>query len=81
MLWIKDVLADPDAEMFDGYESKTRKYNPNKRISVVKGNYVVVIEMQKSGHATFITAYVADNSIEKIRQSPKWRKWGNKKGR
>ena len=75
MLWIKDVLADPDAEMFDGYESKTRKYNSNKRVSVVKGNYVVVIEMQKGGHATFITAYVADNSIEKIKQSPKREKW------
>lgn len=75
MLWIKDALADPDAVMYDGYESKKKKHNPNKRVSVVKGNYVVVIEQQKQGHATFITAYVADNSIEKIKQSPKWTSW------
>ena len=81
MLWIKDTLADPNADMYDGYESKTRKYNPNKRISVVKGNYVVVIELQKGGHATFITAYVADNSIDKIKLSPKWKSWDNKKRR
>ena len=64
-----------DAVMYDGYESKKKKHNPNKRVSVVKGNYVVVIELQKQGHATFITAYVADNSIEKIKQSPKWTSW------
>lgn len=78
MLWIKDTLADPEAVMYEGYESKKKKYNPNKRVSVVKGNYVVVIELQKQGHATFITAYVADNSIEKIEQSPKWESWKNK---
>ena len=61
--------------MYDGYDSKKKKHNPNKRVSVVKGNYVVVIELQKQGHATFITAYVADNSIEKIKQSPKWTSW------
>lgn len=75
MLWIKDTLVDPDAVMYDGYDSKKKKHNPNKRVSVVKGNYVVVIELQKQGHATFITAYVADNSIEKIKQSPKWTSW------
>lgn len=75
MPWIKDTLADPEAVMYEGYESKKRKYNPNKRVSVVKGNYVVVIELQKQGHATFITAYVADNSIGKIEQSPKWKSW------
>ena len=64
--------------LYEGYESKKKKYNPNKRVSVVKGNYVVVIELQKQGHATFITAYVADNSIEKIEQSPKWKSWKNK---
>lgn len=73
MLWIRDVLQDPDADLYEGYENKRKTYNHNKRVAVVKNNYIVVIELQKNGTATFITAYVADESIGKIRQSPKWK--------
>jgi len=72
MMWIKEVLADPEAEMYIGYESKSRTLSHNKRISVVKGDYVVVIQLYSERDARFITAYVADNSIEKIRSNPKW---------
>ena len=72
MMWIKDVLADPEAEMYVGYDSKTKSQSRDKRISVVKGNYVVVIQIYSEKDARFITAYVADNSIGKIRSNPKW---------
>ena len=49
-----------------------KKLSHNKRISVVKGDYVVVIQIYSEADARFITAYVADNSIEKIRNNPKW---------
>lgn len=75
ILWIKDVLVDKDAEMYVGYENRTKRYNKNKRVSVVKGNYVVVIELQKNGTATFITAFVADNSIEKVISGHKWNEY------
>ena len=39
---------------------------------MVKGDYVVVIQLYKEDHARFITAYVADNSIEKIIKGPEW---------
>lgn len=73
MMWIKDVLMDESAKMVKGYDSKTKSYVSNKRVSIVKGNYVVVIQLYGTPvKAKFITAYVADNSIDKILSSPKW---------
>lgn len=72
MMWIKDVLADKNAKMYIGYDSKIKGYIRSKRVSVVKGDYVVVIQLYKENHARFITAYVADNSIEKIKKGPEW---------
>ena len=80
MMWIKDVLADKDAKMYVGYDSKTKGYSRSKRVSVVKGDYVVVIQLYKEAQAKFITAYVADNSISKITNGPEWTpKKGGKK--
>lgn len=74
--WIKEVLVDKNAQMFEGYDKTTKKYSRKKRVAVVVGNYVVIIQMfvGKDGatHAKFITAYVADNSIDKILHSPIW---------
>ena len=72
MMWIKDVLADKEAKMYVGYDSKEKRYTGSKRVSVVKGDYVVVIQFYQEDHARFITAYVADNSIDKITSGPEW---------
>lgn len=72
MMWIKDVLADKDAKLYVGYDNKTKNYDQTKRVSVVKGDYVVVIELYKETDARFITAFVADNSIGKITSGPEW---------
>ena len=72
MMWIKDVLADKEAKMYVGYDSKTKGYTRSKRVSVVKGDYVVVIQLYKEDQARLITAYVADNSISKITSGPEW---------
>lgn len=74
MMWIKDVLADKDAKMYVGYDSKVKGYSQTKRVSVVKGDYVVVIQIYKENEARFITAFVADNSINKITSGPEWKK-------
>lgn len=73
IFWIRVVLEDPSAEMYVGYDNKKKSYNRSSRVSVVKGNYVVVIQFYRERMARFITAYVADNSINKIKQSPKWK--------
>lgn len=74
MLWIKDALADPEAELYVGYDKERRSYDNSRRVAVVKGDYTVIIRLKDDQNAKFVTAYVADNSIEKIRTSPQWTK-------
>lgn len=81
MMWIKDVLMDKDAKMYEGYDSKTKSYTNSKRVSVVKGDYVVVIQLYRELEARFITAYVADNSIGKIKSGPVWKNEGTENKR
>ncbi|MCK5607442.1 hypothetical protein KAR91_36495 [Candidatus Pacearchaeota archaeon] len=74
--WIKLTLQHPDAELYCGWDKYKKRYDPTRRVSVVYGNYAVIIQLTKKHDGTlkgeFKTAYVADNSIEKIRNSPKW---------
>lgn len=71
--WIKANLIDPSAELYQGWDKEKKANVPNCRVSVTYGNYVVIIRMNsKPGSADFITAYVADQSISKIRSGPRW---------
>jgi len=78
--WIKCALEDPNSERFIGWDKYTKTYNRKRRVTVVMGNYVVVIALTKSNNADFVTAYLADtparngrpSTIDKIKSSPKW---------
>lgn len=74
--WIRATLQHPNAELYCGWDKCKKRYDPKWRVSVVYGNYVVIIQLTKKHDGTlkghFKTAYVADNSIGKIRNSPKW---------
>jgi len=76
--WIKATLAHPHAEVYQGWAKKTKTYDSNRRVGIIYESFVVVIQIAKRDHtnkpltANFITAYVADNSIKKIRKSPRW---------
>lgn len=74
--WIKAVLESPDAELYQGWSKNKKVYVPDRRVSVMLEDYVVVIELRLIKGAKlkgdFITAYVADTSINKIRSSPTW---------
>lgn len=76
--WIRATLEHPKAELYQGWNKDDKVYDNSRRVSVVYDDFVVVIWMnkldadRKPTAADFVTAYVADNSIEKIRQSPKW---------
>ncbi len=59
--WIKWVLENPNAQLYKGYNHKTRQYEENRRLALCVDDYVVVIEFTKTRtKAKFITAYVAD---------------------
>ena len=70
--WIKDVLRDPDAELHVGYDKSSKALTRSKRVAIVKDNYVVVIQLYSEKEARFITAFVADESIDKIKNTPRW---------
>jgi hypothetical protein len=76
MDWIAAALTDPGALRFQGWLNKRRRYDPTRRVTVVMGNFVVVIALglRRDGalKATFVTCYRADNSIGKIMSSPPW---------
>lgn len=72
--WIRAALADPQAELYQGWDRKKKVIARDRRITLVYGNYVVVLMVRgKPRSATFITAYVADpKTIQKIRSHPRW---------
>ncbi|PIQ35357.1 MAG: hypothetical protein COW63_00615 [Bacteroidetes bacterium CG18_big_fil_WC_8_21_14_2_50_41_14] len=72
--WIKEALEDPDAILKKGWISKLKSYDNNRRVTIVKGNYIVVIQIYAANKARFITAYeVNDNkNLELILNSPDW---------
>jgi len=75
--WVKTTLEHPDADLYQGWDKKRSVYVPERRVSVVYEDFVVVVELGTSNTSgvlkgKFITCYQADNSISKIRHSPLW---------
>ena len=78
--WIKHALEDPHSERYQGWDRDRKAYDRNRRVTIVMGDYVVVIALVGPKDADFITAYVADspskpgrpNTLDMIRRGPKW---------
>jgi len=73
--WIKAALQDPQSERYIGWDNKKKRHDGSRRVTVVMGNYVVVIGLNRQRNkGRFIAAYVADSgrTIKKIRNGPKW---------
>ena len=80
--WIKAALQDPASERFVGWDNIKKRCDQTRRVTIVMGNYVVVIALlsKKVNEAQFITAYVGDtvgrsgrlSTIDLIRSSPPW---------
>lgn len=74
--WIKATLESPDAELYQGWDKQRKRCDPDSRVAVVYEEFVVVIRVKQAAdgtrRASFVTAYLADASIGKIRSMPKW---------
>ncbi|MBA7625981.1 hypothetical protein ES703_33415 [subsurface metagenome] len=72
--WIEVALLDANAELYYGWDADKKRVDTTRRVALVKKNYIVIIQIMKSGKARFITAFVANNyrTFLKIKQSPKW---------
>ena len=67
--WIKDTLEDPEAILKKGWDNENKQYYEDRRVAVVKGNYVVIIRFVGLLSAKFVTAY-EKNDIENIIDGP-----------
>jgi hypothetical protein len=73
IMWIKEALEDPTGDLRVGWNKKNEDYDAQRRVVIVQEDYVVIIWINPSGKgAKLITAYHAETSIEKIKESPKW---------
>lgn len=76
MDWVELTLKDVASDRFQGWNPRIRQYDPVRRVDVVYEDFVVVLRLIKrqDGNlaAQFVTCFQADNSIGRIRQSPKW---------
>lgn len=67
--WIKDALNDPEAILKAGWDKKKKDYFKDRRVAIVKGNYVVIIVFTGYKKANFVTAY-EKNDISNILRAP-----------
>jgi hypothetical protein len=78
MDWIRHTLQNANADKYQGWDKRKKKYMLDRRVSVVYEDFVVVISLSLNRNGelkgNFITCYQADNSISKIRSSPLWDK-------
>ena len=73
MDWVKSALTDPSADLRVGYDNKRRQKAVNRRVAIVKGNFVVIIRLTGKKRASFVTCFVATTwTLQKIRKSSKW---------
>ncbi|MCF7920527.1 MAG: hypothetical protein K9N06_11505 [Candidatus Cloacimonetes bacterium] len=73
--WIEYALRDKNADLRAGWLRKKKAYSLRRRVAIISGDYVVVIQLNnKLTSANIVTAYVADKSIGKILSAPKWQK-------
>ncbi len=76
MNWIEATLCSPEAMLYMGWDKAKSRYDAASRVSVVFEDFVVIIRLSLIKTDTlkgdFVTCYQADNSIGKIRKSPKW---------
>lgn len=55
--WIKDTLQDASAILKKGWDNDKKEYFKDRRVAIVKGNYVVVIRFTGKFKAKITTAY------------------------
>lgn len=74
--WVRATLEHREADLFQGYIKAEDRYAPDRRVSVVYEEFVVVVSLalKRDGalKGKFVTCYQANNSIAKIRNSPRW---------
>jgi len=67
--WIKEVLLDKGAILKKGWDNEKKEYFSDRRVAIIKGNYIVIIRFTGLLKAKFVTAF-EKNDIENVLSSP-----------
>lgn len=73
ILWIKDVLQDPAAILKMGWNNTDKEYYTDRRVAIIKGNYIVIIRFTAFLKAKLVTAYQKED-IQNILDAPDFEK-------
>ncbi len=76
ILWIKHILESSDCDLRFGYDRDTKQTRTDRRVSLYRNKYAVVIQMTGKAKAIFITAYYITDPLGTgigILNSPKWK--------
>ncbi len=57
IFWNKEVLQDENAILKKGWNNKSKTFFEDRRVAIVKGNYVVIIRFVGFLQAKLVTAY------------------------
>ena len=74
MSWIKQVLTNKDCILKKGYDKEKKEFTDDRRVTVVFGDYVLIIGInRKKRKGFFITTFVAnEETLDKIIRGPDW---------
>lgn len=74
MDWIAAALQDSASERYFGWDNTRKRVDRTRRVTVVMGDYVVIIALKNSNEAWFVTAFVADSgrTLNLLRRGPVW---------
>lgn len=76
--WIKHTLTNTSSILYQGYDHETKEYYPDRRVTLRYEDFVVILQLSLNSKGILkgkiITCYYADNSIDKIKESPLWDK-------
>lgn len=67
--WIKATLQDENAILKKGWDNQRKAYFKDRRVAIVKGNYVVIIRFTGVLKAKFVTAFEKED-ISNILSGP-----------
>lgn len=78
MDWIRATLTSSTATLYQGWMNDIQQHSPSSRIAFEFEKFVVVVRLYLDKNnvlkGNFITCYHANNSIDKIKESPLWDK-------
>ena len=73
--WIKHGLKDSSLILLAGWDNKKKVYDHKRRVTLMVGDFVIVLALKNKEEADFVTCYLADSprTKGKLQTAPLWK--------